>query len=112
MTPEEAFIEVNPVVGHFKIFGCPIYIHVPKEKRMKLELSCMKGTFVGYNETSKAYRIYIPSQRQIEVSRDVSFEEEVALRRSRGYHIDIDSEKQKEMVSSPPHPFNSSEGFN
>jgi hypothetical protein len=39
-------------------------------------------TFVGYNESSKAYRIYILGQRQIEVSRDVTFEEEIAFRRS------------------------------
>jgi hypothetical protein len=104
MTPEEAFTGVKPEVGHFRIFGCPVYIHIPKEKRTKLDPSGRKGTFVGYNESSKAYRIYIPGQRQIEVSRDVTFEEEVAFMRSRGYHMDIDSEKQEEMVPSPPHP--------
>ena len=79
-------------------------MHVPKEKRTKLDPSGRKGTFVGYNESSKAYRIYIPSQRQIEVRRDVTFEEEVAFMRSRGSHMDIDSEKEEEMVHSPPHP--------
>jgi hypothetical protein len=34
----------------------------------------------------------------------VSFEEEVAFKRSRGSHIEIDSERQEDMVSSPPHP--------
>ena len=82
--------------------GVQIYIHVPKEKRTKLDPSLRKGTFVGYNESSKAYRIYIPGQRQIEVSIDVTFEEEVAFMRSRGSHMDIDSEKQEEMVPSPP----------
>jgi hypothetical protein len=110
MTPEEAFTEVKPVVGHLMIFGCPVYIHVPKEKTTKLDPSGRKSTFVGYSESSKAYRIYIPSQRQSEVSRDVSFEEEVAFRRSRGSHMEIDSEKQEEMVSSPPRPFSSLEG--
>jgi hypothetical protein len=62
MTPKEAFIKVKPEVRHFKIFGCPIYIHVPKEKRTKLDPSGRKGTFVGYIESSKAYRIYIPGQ--------------------------------------------------
>jgi hypothetical protein len=36
-TPEEAFIGVKPEVSHLRIFGCRIYIHVPKEKRMKLK---------------------------------------------------------------------------
>jgi hypothetical protein len=59
---------------------------------------------VGYSESSKAYRIYILGQRQIELSRDVTFEEEVAFSRSRGPHMEIDSEIQEEMVPSPPHP--------
>ena len=104
MTPKEAFTGVKPEVGHFRIFGCPVYIHVPKEKRTKLNPLGRKGTFVGYSESSKAYRIYIPSQRQIEVSRDVTFEEEVSFRIYRGSHMEIDNDRQKEMVPSPPHP--------
>ena len=50
MTPKEAFTGVKPEVGHFRIFWCPVYIHVPKEKRTKLDPSGRKGTFVGYNE--------------------------------------------------------------
>jgi hypothetical protein len=104
MTPEGTFTGVKPEVGYFRILGCPIYIHVPKEKRTKLDPSGRKGTFVGYNESLKAYQIYIPGQRHIEVRRDVTFEEEVAFRRSRGSHMEIDSERQEEMVPSPPHP--------
>jgi hypothetical protein len=104
MTPKEAFTRVKPEVGHFRIFGCPVYIHIPKEKRTKLDPLGRKGTFVGYNESSEAYQIYIPGQRQIEVSRDVTFEEEVAFMRSRGSHMDIDSDKEEEMAHSPPHP--------
>jgi hypothetical protein len=83
ITPEEAFTKVKPEIGHFRIFGCPMYLHVPKEKRSKLEPLGRKGTLIGYNESSKAYRIYIPGQRQIEVRRDVTFEEEVAFQKSR-----------------------------
>jgi hypothetical protein len=77
MTPEEDFTKVKPEVGHFRIFGCPIYIHVPKEKRTKLDPLGRKHTFVGYNESLNAYQIYIPGQREIEVSRYVTIEEEV-----------------------------------
>ena len=37
---------------------------------------------VGYSETSKAYRVYIPTIRKIFLCRDVKFEEERALRNS------------------------------
>jgi hypothetical protein len=54
MTPEEAFTGVKAEVGYFMIFGCPVYIHVPNEKRTKLDPSSRKGTFLGYSESSKA----------------------------------------------------------
>ena len=59
-TLEEMFTGKNPEVSHLKIFGCPLYIHIPKEKRTKLDPSEKKGIFVGYCEVSKASRIYIP----------------------------------------------------
>jgi hypothetical protein len=36
-TPEEMFTRKNPKVSHLKIFGCPVFIHVQKEKRNKME---------------------------------------------------------------------------
>jgi hypothetical protein len=112
ITPEEAFTKVKPEIRHFRIFGCPVYLHVPKEKRSKVEPSGRKGIFVGYNETSKAYRIYILGQRQIEVSRDDTFEEEVAFHKSREAQMEIDSETihsspsavQRETYISPDEP--------
>ena len=77
------FSRENPEVNHLQIFGCPVFIHVPKEKRTKLEPSGRKGVFVGYNESLKAFRIYIPGFKQIETSRDVTFDEDVAFSRSR-----------------------------
>jgi hypothetical protein len=72
------------------IFGSPIYIHIPKEKRTNLELSGNKGIFLGYNETSKAYRIYVPGKNFIEVSRDVNFHEEANFLHSRELPSDIE----------------------
>ena len=59
-TPEEIFSGKKPEVSHLIIFGCTVYIHIPKEKRTKLDPSIKKGIFVGYSESSKAYRIYFP----------------------------------------------------
>ena len=60
MTPEEDFISERPEIGHLKIFGCPVYVHVPRERRKKLYPFGMKGIFVGYSESAKAYQIHIP----------------------------------------------------
>ena len=59
-TPEAVFSGKKPEVSHLRIFGCPIYIDIPKEKRTKLDPSGWKGIFVGYSESSKAYKIYFP----------------------------------------------------
>ena len=48
-TPEEMFTRKKPEVSHLKIFGCLVYIHIPKEKRTKLDPSGKKGIFVGYS---------------------------------------------------------------
>ena len=58
-----------------------------------MDPSGKKGIFVGYSETSKAYRIYVPGQRQIEVSRDVTFDEDAAFLRSRESHLDVVTEE-------------------
>jgi hypothetical protein len=82
-TPEEMFTGKKPEVIHLKIFGCPVFIHIRKEKRNKLDPSGKKGIFVGYCEVSKAFRIYIPSHHHIEISRDVTFDEDAALKKSK-----------------------------
>jgi transposase InsO family protein len=82
-TPEELFTGKKPKVSHLKIFGCPVFIHIPKEKRNKLDPSGKKGIFVGYCEVSKVFRIYIPGQHHIEISKDVTFDEDAALKKSK-----------------------------
>jgi hypothetical protein len=82
MIPEEAFSGKKPNVEHLRTFGCHVYFHIPKDKRNKLEPSGKKGIFVGYSESSKAYKIYIPEQHKLEVSRDVTFNEKMAFKKS------------------------------
>ena len=77
------FIGKKPEVSHLKIFSCPMFIHIPKEKRNKLDPLGKKGIFVGYCEVSKAFRIYIPGHHHIEIGRDVTFDEDAALKKSR-----------------------------
>jgi hypothetical protein len=98
-TPEEVFTGKKPSVDHLRIFCSLVYIHVKKEKRTKLEPSGRKGTFVGYSETSKAYRIYVPWKKYIEVNRDGTFHEEVSFHRSKELPCDT---KEQETPSPEP----------
>jgi hypothetical protein len=99
MTPEEAFSGKKPEVGHFRIFGCTTYSYVPSEKRTKLEPMEERGIFVGYSETSKAFRIYLPSLRKTVLRRDVRFEEDEAFRKSRGTERGEQSSSQIQVSS-------------
>ena len=82
-TPEEVFFGKKPEVNHLRKFSCPVYIDIPKEKRTKLYPSGKKGIFVGYSESSKAYRIYFPGFKKIDISRDITFDEDMAYKKSR-----------------------------
>ena len=43
--PEEMFSRKMPEIGHFCIFGCLTYSHVPSEKRTNLEATRERGIF-------------------------------------------------------------------
>jgi hypothetical protein len=87
-TSKEMFTGKKPEVNNLKIFGCPIFIHIPKAKRNKLEPSGKRGIFVGYCEVSKAFKIYIPGHHRIKINIDVTFDEDVALKKSRRCHLE------------------------
>ena len=86
-TPEEMYTENKPEVSHLNIFGCPVYVHILKQKRTKLDPYGKKKIFVGYCEVSKSFRIYISGFHHIEISMDVTFDEEVALKKSRSCQL-------------------------
>jgi len=77
------FIGEKPEVCHLRIFGYSVYVYVPKDKRSKLDPSGKKGILVGYNETSKEYKVYILGHKQVDISRDVTFNEDETFKNSR-----------------------------
>ena len=63
-----------------------------KDKRKKLDPTSIKGIFVRYSNTSKAYRIYIKAGHRIEISQDVIFDESIAFKKSKDLPMDSDDE--------------------
>ena len=76
-------------MDHLRIFGCPVYIRIPKDKRKKLDPTSINGIFFGYSDSSKAYRIYIMDDLQIEVSRDVIFDESILTRNQKMFQLTL-----------------------
>jgi len=76
MTPEEAWSGRKPVVEYFRVFGCIGYVHIPDQKRSKLDDKSKKCVFLGVSEESKAWRLYDPVMKKIVISKDVVFDED------------------------------------
>jgi transposase InsO family protein len=91
-TPQEVWSGQRPSISHLKIFGCIAYMHIPKEKRSKLDSKSQQCIFLGYLEGSKAYRLYDPIKQQLITSRDVIFDEESKLNNEFGI-IPLEEEK-------------------
>jgi hypothetical protein len=62
-----------PVVKHLRVFGSTYYALIPEQKRNKLGARSRKCIFLGYSNTSKAYRLYNEENKKNIVSRDVIF---------------------------------------
>lgn len=80
-TPHEAWYKREYSLHHLKIFGSKCFIRIPKQKRddKKFGKTSKQGIFVGYEDTTGNYRVWLPQEKQIEISRDVEFRE-VAVR--------------------------------
>ena len=72
-TPFEAWYGYKPRLQNLKTFGCLCFSYIPQVKRDKLDKKAEPGIFVGYSSVSKAYRIYLPQNNKVIVSRDVQF---------------------------------------
>ena len=70
----EAWFGKKPTVRHLKVFGCVAFVKVTRPHLSKLDAHGMKIVFIGYEEGSKAYRLYDPMANRVHISRDVVFD--------------------------------------
>lgn len=58
-----------------RVFGCTVYVHIPKHQRNKLDPCAKKCVFVGYSDFQKGYRCYDPATKKLHVTLYASFHE-------------------------------------
>ena len=58
-----------------RIFGCTVYIHLPKQSRDKLAPRALKCVFVGHGVHQKGYRCYDPIHKRVYTTMDCEFVE-------------------------------------
>ena len=73
MTPYEAWFKERPNVSNIKVYGCKAYVHVPDQKRRKLDKKSIACVFIGYPNNSKGYKLYDLETKKMIRSRDVTF---------------------------------------
>ena len=58
---------------------------------------------MGYSESSKDYRIYFPGFKKIDISRDVTFDEDSAYNKNteRGLLKNLKKQKHPEFMTQP-----------
>ena len=74
-TPYELLYGIVPDVSHLRIFGCDAYAYNFDVGRQKLDDTAIRGVFLGYDDRSSSYLIYIPEKRKIMRSAHVVFNE-------------------------------------
>ena len=69
----------KPNVSYFKVFCCKCFVLNTKDNLEKFDAKFYEAIFVGYSNTSKAYRVFNKSTLTIEESIHVKFEESNAF---------------------------------
>lgn len=107
-TPYEEFYGIKPEVSHLKVFGSRA-VALNKRQKTKFAPRGKEYVMVGYSESSKAYRLFDKEKRELIVSRDVYFIEQID---EKGYDnisiplIPVSQRKVKEF-NSPELPSSS-----
>ena len=60
MSPHERYFKKKLNLGHLRVFNNITYIHVPKEKRRKLDTNAKKCILASYLDEQKGYKCYDP----------------------------------------------------
>jgi len=72
----------NPNVSYFRAFGCKCFILNTKDDVGKFQAKNDQGIFLGYSNTSKAYRIYNIRTNTLEESIHVKFNKSLEPKRN------------------------------
>ncbi|KAH9679144.1 Integrase catalytic domain-containing protein [Citrus sinensis] len=74
-TPYKLWKDRKPNIGYFKVFGCKCFILNTKDNLGKFDPKSDVGIFLGYSNSSKAYRVYNKRTLVVEESMHVTFDE-------------------------------------
>lgn len=71
--PFELWMGEKTDISYLRTFGCRAYMLDKSPGKGKFDARSKECIFVGYSKEAKAYRVWLPNERKIQVSRDVVF---------------------------------------
>ena len=95
-TPYDIWTNNNPKIEHLKVFGSIAYVYEPSQKRSKLDNRAKKAIMLGYDTTTKNYRLLNLEDMSIIRSRDVTFIEHPLI--SNTQNDDLDDKEPESRV--------------
>lgn len=72
-TPFELWVGRMPTVNHLRSFGCRAIALNKNPAKGKFEARGRECVFIGYSDVAKAYRVWYPSEKRVEATRDIVF---------------------------------------
>ncbi|KAH9783348.1 Integrase catalytic domain-containing protein [Citrus sinensis] len=99
-TPYELWKDRKPNIGYFKVFGCKCFVLNTKDNLGKFDPKSDVGIFLGYSNSSKAYRVYNKRTLVVEESMHVTFDETNPSSTEKVIVDDNAEEEQQEEASN------------
>ena len=73
MTPYEAWYGIKPNINHLRVWGCVVYVRVPKPK--KLDDRVVRGYFLGFTKSRLIIRWLDPTTSTVKHASAFRFDE-------------------------------------
>ena len=64
---------------HLRVFGCRAFVHVPRDKRSKLDNKTKQIIFLGYSNEEFRYRLWDSTTKKFIRNKDVVFFEDQTI---------------------------------
>jgi len=66
----EKWTSKAPDVRYFREFGCKVYALDRSSNKSKFNNRSKEDIFISYSKQSKSYRVWIPEERRIDITRE------------------------------------------
>jgi hypothetical protein len=88
-------------VKHLRVFRSVKYAHVLDQRKTKLDDKSTKLVFIGYDERSKAYKLYNSIEKKVISSKDIYINEQSSWDWKKHEELEIDEVEEQSTVMIP-----------